>query len=74
MQDIVWVGLTKEYLRLIVESLDYRLYLMDQENHFFQEEPTPTFNQLVDIRDFILGFTTDGNRVQFTSQPGEVQV
>lgn len=72
MQDIVWVGLTKEDLRLIVESLDYRLYLMDQENHFFQEEPTPTFNQLVDIRDFILGFTTDGNRVQSSSQPGEV--
>jgi len=74
MKDVTWISFLKEDLDLIIESLDYRLYLMDQENHFYHEEPTPTFNQLVEIRDFILGFTTGGNRIQSTSQPGEVQV
>ena len=43
---------------LVIDAIDYRLYCMDQENHFFQEEPKPSYHELIRIRDYILSFTT----------------
>ena len=55
---MIFIYLRKEDWDLIIEALDYRLYVLDQENHFFQEEPGSTYHELIEIRDYILSFTT----------------
>ena len=55
---MIFIYLRKEDWDLIIEALDYRLYALDQENHFFQEEPGSPYHELIEIRDYILSFTT----------------
>lgn len=58
------LNLPKEDLELIIEALDYRLYVLDQENHFFQEEPGSLYRELIEIRDYILSFTTQKESIE----------
>lgn len=68
MSDI-FIGLTEKDWNMLVLCLDRRLMDLDQEAHFFQEEPRPEYYQLIEVRDFILAFlpkedfTDTGNRV-----------
>lgn len=55
---------------LVISCLDHRLYDMDQENHFFQEEPGKEYYQLIEIRDYILSFTDPGNLVESKNPAG----
>ena len=55
---MLFINLPKEDWGLIVEAIDYRLYCMDQENHFFLEEPGSPYHELIVLRDYILSFTT----------------
>lgn len=41
-------------VELIVEALDCWLYDRDQEYHFFEEEPTPKYYQVIEVRDSLL--------------------
>lgn len=59
MSEQVFVSLPSEDWELIIQSLDYRLYLLDQENHFFQEEPGSMYYQLIEIRDYIISLTKE---------------
>lgn len=52
-----FVNLPKEDWDLIIECIDQRLYHMDQENHFFSEEPGSVYYELIEIRDYILSIT-----------------
>ena len=54
---MIFIYLRKEDWDLIIEALDYRLYVLDQENHFFQEEPGSVYHELIGIRDYILSQT-----------------
>jgi len=58
------LNLPKEDLELIIEALDYRLYVLDQENHFFLEEPGSLYRELIEIRDYILSFTTQKESIE----------
>lgn len=58
------LNLPKEDLELIIEALDYRLYCFDQEYHFFQEEPGSLYRELIEIRDYILSFTTQKESIE----------
>jgi hypothetical protein len=62
-KDMFFVNLPGGDWSLIVECIDHRLYHMDQENHFFQEEPGSKYHELIEIRDYILGLTYPQNRV-----------
>ncbi len=62
-RDIHIVCLHTRDITTIVEGLDYKLYMMDQELHYYTEEPGPEYFKLVDLRDFLLTFTSSGNRV-----------
>ena len=55
---MIFIYMPKEDWELIIEAIDYRLYVLDQENHFFQEEPGSVYHELIEIRDYILSFTT----------------
>ena len=59
---MILVSLPQEDWDLIVEAIDYRLYVLDQENHFFQEEPGSPYHELIEIRDYILSV-----RLSFTT-------
>jgi hypothetical protein len=61
---MILVSLPKEDWDLIIEAIDYRLYVLDQENHFFQEEPGSTYHELIEIRDYILSFTTSVESIE----------
>lgn len=63
MSNNIFVGLTQGDWDLVTQALDHKLYDMDQENHFFNEEPGKIYYQLIEIRDYILSFTEPGNRV-----------
>jgi hypothetical protein len=75
MSKNIFIGLTEKDWNMLVLCLDRRLMDLDQEAHFFQEEPRPEYYQLIELRDFILGhvpskmdeqtelFTDKGNRV-----------
>jgi len=55
---------TKEEWDLVVEAIDYRLYCMDQENHFFLEEPGSPYYKLIEMRDYIIAFTSTAESIQ----------
>lgn len=55
---------------LVVKCLDHRLFDMDQEHNFFNEEPSKEYYQLIEIRDYILAFTEPGNRVESKDHAG----
>lgn len=55
---MIFVNMPKSDWDRVVEALDYRLYCMDQENHFYEEEPGSQYYELIEIRDYILGLTT----------------
>lgn len=54
---MMYIYMPKEDWELIIEAIDYRLYVLDQENHFFQEEPGSVYHELIGIRDYILSQT-----------------
>lgn len=62
-RDIHIVCLHTRDINVIVEGLDYKLYMMDQELHYYAEEPGEDYFKLVDLRDFLLTFTNRENRV-----------
>jgi hypothetical protein len=55
---MILTHLPKEDWDLIIGAIDYRLYTLDQEYHFFQEEPGSLYYELIEIRDYILSLTT----------------
>lgn len=57
--DLIRMGFTKDDLKLILECIECRLHLMDQENQWFMEEPNEPYYQLVEIAEFISGFTDE---------------
>lgn len=69
---LILIGLSLSDAQLLLECIECRLHLMDQENQWFLEEPAEPYYQLVELAEFISGFTNSGNRVQSSSQPGEV--
>lgn len=54
----------------VIRCLDHRLYEMDQENHFFQEEPSKEYYSLIEIRDYILAFTNPKNKIESKDPAG----
>ena len=62
-KEMVFINLPKSDWSMIVECIDHRLYHMDQEYHFFQEQPGCKYYELIEVRDYILSFTEIGNRV-----------
>lgn len=64
MSDNIFVGMPEIDWALVVKVIDHRLYDMDQENHFFSEEPSKEYYHLIEIRDYILGFTNLESDVQ----------
>jgi len=61
---MLFINLPKEDWDLLIEAIDYRLYCMDQENHFFLEEPGSSYHELIEIRDYILSFTTPKESIE----------
>ncbi len=57
MSDNIFVGMPEIDWALIVNVIDRRLYDLDQECHFFEEEPSKVYYRLIELRDYILGFT-----------------
>lgn len=57
-------------LEKIIRCLDHRLYDMDQEHHFFREEPSKEYFELIKIRDYLLGFTDSWNHVESKDPAG----
>ena len=55
---MIFINLPKEDWDLIIGAIDLRLSFIDQETHFYQEEPGSTYYELIEIRDYILSFTT----------------
>jgi|694.fasta_scaffold53242_8 hypothetical protein len=51
------IGLTMEEIKLIMDAIECRLHLMDQENQWFLEEPSVEYNQLSELYRFFEGFT-----------------
>ena len=43
------IGLTMEEIKLIMDAIECRLHLMDQENQWFSEEPSAEYNQLSEL-------------------------
>ena len=64
MSDNIFVGMPEIDWALIVKVLDHRLYDLDQECHFFGEEPSKEYYHLIELRDYILGFTNLESQVQ----------
>lgn len=54
----------------VIYSLDHTLYHWDQENHFFQEEPSKEYYAMVEIRDYILAFTNAQNTIESKDPAG----
>lgn len=54
----------------VVYCIDHRLYHLDQENHFFDEEPGPEYYALIEIRDYILAFTNPENTIESKDPAG----
>lgn len=48
------ISLNKAEVEFIIEALDHRLYHMDQEAHFFDEEPVPKYYLLIELRDTMI--------------------
>ena len=48
------ISLNKFEVELLVEAMDRRLYELDQEFHFFKEEPTPKYYQIIELRDTLV--------------------
>lgn len=48
------ISLSKFEVELLVEAMDRRLYDMDQEFHFYSEEPIPKYYQIIELRDTFL--------------------
>ena len=61
---MLFINLPKEDWDLLIEAIDHRLYCMDQENHFFLEEPGSPYYELIEIRDYILSFTTPKESIE----------
>ena len=61
---MLFINLPKEDWDLLIEAIDYRLYCMDQENHFHLEEPGSTYYELIVLRDYILSFTTPKESIE----------
>ena len=61
---MLFINLPKEDWDLLIEAIDYRLYCMDQENHFNLEEPGSTYYELIEIRDYIIAFTTPKESIE----------
>lgn len=57
------VDLSGFELDVLIDTLDHRLYDMDQEFHFYDEEPTPKYYQLIELRDKLLALTDKRNAV-----------
>jgi hypothetical protein len=64
------INLPKEDWAKVVYCIDHRLYDMDQEAHFFQEEFSPEYYQLIEIRDYILSFTNPENTIESKNPTG----
>jgi hypothetical protein len=69
---MIFINLPLEDWDMITMAIDYRLYALDQEYHFFEEEYPKEYYQLIEIRDYILSFTDEGNLVESKNPPGEV--
>lgn len=54
---MIFINLPKEDWDLILDCINQRLSFLDQENHFFLEEPGTLNYELIEIRDYILSFT-----------------
>ena len=61
---MVYINLPKEDWDLVIQAIDYRLYCMDQENHFFLEEPGSPYHELIKVRDYIIAFTTQKESIE----------
>ncbi len=48
------ISLNKFEVELLVEAMDRRLYDMDQEFHYYNEEPTPKYYQIIELRDTLV--------------------
>ena len=48
------ISLNKFEVELLVEAMDRRLYDMDQEFHYYNEEPTPKYYQIIELRDILV--------------------
>lgn len=53
---MIFINLPKEDWDLIIEAIDYRLYCLDQENHFYLEEPGSIYYELIELREYILAY------------------
>jgi hypothetical protein len=53
------VNLSRFEVEVLVGSVNYRLYDMDQEFHFYREEPTPLYHQIIELRDKLEKMLTD---------------
>jgi len=48
------ISLNKTEVEFLIDGLDHRLYDMDQEFHFYDEEPTPKYYQYIELRDTLI--------------------
>lgn len=48
------ISLNKTEVEFLIDGLDHRLYEMDQEFHFYNEEPTPKYYQYIELRDTLI--------------------
>lgn len=54
MNKLIEIGLVEEEVNMLIGSVDHRLWYLDQEYHFYNQEPDPKYYQLIDLRDFLL--------------------
>jgi hypothetical protein len=67
---MIFINLPPEDWDMITMALDYRLYALDQEYHFFEEEYPKEYYQLIEIRDYILSFTNPENTIESKNPTG----